>query len=99
MAKIDQKIDLNAKIAVLCGGMSSEAAVSRRSGKNCLGALQRLGYKNSELVEVDKISLKNYKRANTIMHTMHFTANTERTVAFRGYLRFFKSLTQVIWGL
>ena len=54
MAEIDSKIDKNAKIAVLCGGMSSEAEVSRRSGKNCFGALQRLGYKNSELVEVDK---------------------------------------------
>ena len=34
--------------------MSSEAEVSRRSGKNCFGALQRLGFKNAELVEVDK---------------------------------------------
>ena len=54
MAKIDAKIDKNSKIAVLCGGMSSEAEVSRRSGKNCFRALQRLGYTNSELVEVDK---------------------------------------------
>lgn len=54
MANIEQKIDKNAKIAVLCGGMSSEAEVSRRSGKGCYDALQRLGYKNAELVEVDK---------------------------------------------
>lgn len=54
MGNIEQKIDLNAKIAVLCGGMSSEAEVSRRSGKGCYDALQRLGYKNAELVEVDK---------------------------------------------
>ena len=54
MAEINSKIDKNAKIAVLCGGMSSEAEVSRRSGKNCFGALQRLGYKNAQLVEVDK---------------------------------------------
>jgi len=51
---LQNKIDKNAKIAVLCGGMSSEAEVSRRSGKGCFDALQRLGYKNSELVEVDK---------------------------------------------
>ncbi len=51
---VQKKIDRNAKIAVLCGGMSSEAEVSRRSGKNCFGALQRLGFKNAELVEVDK---------------------------------------------
>ena len=54
MAEIKSKIDKNAKIAVLCGGMSSEAEVSRRSGKGCFDALQRLGYKNAELVEVDK---------------------------------------------
>ena len=42
----------DAKIAVLCGGMSSEREVSLRSGKNCLGALHRLGYKNAEIVDV-----------------------------------------------
>lgn len=51
---IQSKIDKNSKIAVLCGGLSSEAEVSRRSGKGCFEALQRLGYKNSELVEADK---------------------------------------------
>lgn len=51
---IQSKIDKNSKIAVLCGGMSSEAEVSRRSGKGCYEALQRLGYKNVELVEVDE---------------------------------------------
>lgn len=54
MANIEQKINKDARIAVLCGGMSSEAEVSRRSGKGCFEALQRLGYKNAELVEVDK---------------------------------------------
>jgi D-alanine-D-alanine ligase len=54
MANIEQKIKKDAKIAVLCGGMSSEAEVSRRSGKGCFEALQRLGYTKSELVEVDK---------------------------------------------
>jgi len=73
MAEINSKIDKNAKIAVLCGGMSSEAEVSRRSGKNCYGALQRLGFKNSELVEVDKnISQKlkdgNYDYAYNALH-------------------------------
>ena len=54
MAEIKQKIDKNSKIAVLCGGMSSEAEVSRRSGKGCYEALLRLGYKNTDLVEVDE---------------------------------------------
>ncbi len=53
MQNIVQKIDKDSKIAVLCGGMTSEAEISRRSGKGCFEALQRLGYKNSELVEVD----------------------------------------------
>lgn len=54
MQNIVSKIDKNAKIVVLCGGMSSEAEVSMRSGKGCFDALQRLGYKNSEMVVVDK---------------------------------------------
>ena len=33
---VEQKIDLNTKIAVLVGGPSSEAEISRRSGKNVL---------------------------------------------------------------
>ena len=47
-------VPLEAKIAVLCGGMSSEREVSLRSGKNVLGALQRLGYKNSSIVDVSE---------------------------------------------
>lgn len=41
------------KIAVLCGGMSSEREVSLRSGKNVYEALLRAGYKNAEIVDVD----------------------------------------------
>ena len=54
MQKIEYKVDKNAKIAVLCGGMSSEAQVSERSGKGCYDALKKLGYVNAELVYVDK---------------------------------------------
>ncbi|MCX5920583.1 MAG: D-alanine--D-alanine ligase [Candidatus Melainabacteria bacterium] len=43
-----------AKIAVLCGGASSERDVSLRSGKNCIAALHRLGYNNAVLVDVDR---------------------------------------------
>lgn len=50
----NDKISKNAKIAVLCGGMSSEAEVSMRSGKGCHEALKRLGFENAELVVVDK---------------------------------------------
>ncbi|MBR6301818.1 D-alanine--D-alanine ligase [bacterium] len=66
-------ISKDAKIAVLCGGLSSEAEVSRRSGKGCYEALQRLGYKNSELVEVDRnigVTLKegHYDYAYNALH-------------------------------
>ena len=56
------EINKKAKIAVLCGGKSSEREISLRSGTNCFNALQRLGY-NSILVDVktieDLINLKN----------------------------------------
>jgi D-alanine-D-alanine ligase len=42
------------RIGVLCGGLSSEAEVSRRSGKACFAALQRLGYTNAVLIDVDR---------------------------------------------
>ena len=61
MQNIVSKIDKNAKIAVLCGGMSSEAEVSLRSGQGCFEALQRLGFKNAEKVVVDKDIALNLK--------------------------------------
>lgn len=54
MQEIKNRINLDAKIAVLCGGLSSEAEVSMRSGKGCYEALKRLGFKNAELVIVDE---------------------------------------------
>jgi D-alanine-D-alanine ligase len=51
---IQPKLNKNAKIAVLCGGMSSEREVSLRSGNNCLNALHRLGYKNAILIDLDE---------------------------------------------
>lgn len=64
MQKIKNVINKDAKIAVLCGGMSSEAEVSMRSGKCCYEALQRLGFKNSELVVVDKDIAETLKKGN-----------------------------------
>ncbi len=73
MQKIESVIDKNAKIAVLAGGMSSEKDVSMRSGKGCFDALQRLGYKNAELVVVDtdianKLKCGNYDYAFNALH-------------------------------
>ena len=42
MQNIVSKIDKSAKIAVLAGGMSSEAEISKRSGKGCFDALKSL---------------------------------------------------------
>ena len=73
MQNIIQKIEKDAKIAVLSGGLSSEAEVSRRSGKGCFEALKRLGYTNVELIEVDtniaqKLKEGNYDYAYNALH-------------------------------
>jgi len=73
MQNIVSKISKNAKIAVLCGGMSSEAEVSMRSGKNCYKALKRLGYNNAELIVVDEniaeiLKNKNIEYAYIALH-------------------------------
>ena len=59
------------KIAVLCGGMSTEREVSLRSGKNCYEALKRLGYEHAQLVVVDNNIaqlLKGYDFAYNALH-------------------------------
>ncbi len=48
------KVKKDAKIGVLCGGMSSEREVSLRSGRNCFEALKRLGYINACIIDVDR---------------------------------------------
>ena len=73
MQNVIQKIEKDAKIAVLSGGLSSEAEVSRRSGKGCYEALKRLGYTNVELIEVDtniaqKLKDGNYDYAYNALH-------------------------------
>ena len=71
--KIKKVFDTNTKIAVLCGGPSSEAEVSRRSGKNVFNALKNLGYKNAELVEVDENIAQTLKNKNieVVYNAMH----------------------------
>lgn len=70
---VKQKIDTNTKIAVLMGGPSSEAEISRRSGKNIFNALQNLGYKNAELIEVDENIAKTLREKNieVVYNAMH----------------------------
>ena len=63
--------DKSAKIAVLCGGMSSEREVSLRSGRNCLEALHRLGYKNAKLVDVTENIVNDLKEFEYAYNTLH----------------------------
>lgn len=60
-----------AKIAVLCGGMSSEREVSLRSGKNVLGALKRLGYEKSEILDVTENAANDLKNFDFAYNTLH----------------------------
>lgn len=64
-------IQKDSKIAVLCGGMSSEQEVSRRSGKNCYDALLRLGYNNSKLVEVTENIANDLKGFDIAYNALH----------------------------
>ncbi len=52
MDENDNKINKNTRIAVLCGGMSSEREVSLRSGNKVFKALTELGYKNAVKIDV-----------------------------------------------
>ena len=55
------------------GGPSSEAEISRRSGKNIFNALKNLGYINAELVEVDENIAKTLREKNIelVYNAMH----------------------------
>ena len=64
-------ISKDSKIAVLCGGMSSEREISLRSGKNCLNALHRLGYKNSKIVDVSENIMNDLKGFEFAYNTLH----------------------------
>lgn len=68
---MQQIISKNAKIAVLCGGMSSEREISIRSGKNCLAALHRLGYKNAEIVDVSENIMNDLNGFEYAYNTLH----------------------------
>ena len=64
-------IQKDSKIAVLCGGMSSEREISLRSGNNCLAALHRLGYSNAEIVDVSENIMNDLKGFEFAYNTLH----------------------------
>ncbi|MCD7878701.1 MAG: D-alanine--D-alanine ligase [Candidatus Gastranaerophilales bacterium] len=68
-----RKYSNDTKIAVLAGGLSSEREVSLRSGKNVLEALKRLGYKNAQLIDVDRNIAKTLIENNiqTVYNALH----------------------------
>ena len=64
-------VQKESKIAVLCGGMSSEREVSLRSGKNCYDALIRLGYKNAQIVDVGENVANDLKGFDFAYNALH----------------------------
>ena len=64
-------ISKEAKIAVLCGGLSSEREISLRSGKNIFNALQRLGYINAKIVDVSENIMNDLKGFEYAYNTLH----------------------------
>ena len=68
---MQKTIQKDSKIAVLCGGMSSEREISLRSGKNCLSALHRLGYNNAEIVDVSENFMNDIKGFEFAYNTLH----------------------------
>ena len=64
-------IQKTSKIAVLCGGMSSEREVSLRSGKNVLNALKRLGYVNAEIIDAGENVASDLKGFEFVYNTLH----------------------------
>ena len=64
-------IQKESKIAVLCGGMSSEREVSLRSGNNVLNALKRLGYINAVIVDVSENIANDLKGFEFAYNTLH----------------------------
>ena len=81
-------IQKDSKIAVLCGGLSSEAEISRRSGKNCYDALQRLGYKNAKLVEVTENIAEDLKGFDYAYNALHGKYGEDGCI--QGVLEFLK---------
>ena len=77
-------ISKEAKIAVLCGGMSSEREISLRSGKNVLAALQRLGYKNAQIVDVSENIMNDLKGFEFAYNTL----TTQKQLVMEKFAKF-----------
>jgi len=49
------KLSKESKIAVVCGGVSSEREISLRSGSNCFNAIKKLNYSNVVLIDIKNV--------------------------------------------
>lgn len=80
--KQPKEITKNTRIGVLCGGLSNEREVSLRSGKNCHAALQRLGYKNAEIIDVghDLVFVLKEKQIEVAFLALHGKYGEDGTV-------------------
>ncbi len=67
------------KVAVLVGGPSGEAEVSRRSGRRVLEALRRLGH-DAQLVELERDFLEKLKGFDVVFVMLHGTPGEDGTV-------------------
>ena len=72
------------KIAVVVGGPSTEADVSRRTGAAIAGALQQKGYTAQVLELVRNTLPKTSRQAATTSSSTPSTAVTVKTVSSRG---------------
>lgn len=70
---VKKLIKEDTRIAVLCGGPSSEREVSLRSAKNVFNALKRLGYTNVEQIDIDNniANILKEKNIEVVYNAMH----------------------------
>jgi D-alanine-D-alanine ligase len=70
---VEKIVKADTRIAVICGGPSSEREVSLRSGSNVLNALKRLGYNNAELTDIDENIAKTLRdrKIEVVYNAMH----------------------------
>ena len=71
------------KIAVIVGGPSTEAAVSRNSGKNVAAALRAKGYDPIITELVPEEWARTLKEGSLILFLMLYTADTVKTASYR----------------
>ena len=78
-------IDKNLKIAVICGGMSSEREVSLRSGKAIYDALMRRGFQRAFLFDLTEETVSELATVPMDLAFLALHGKGGRTVVYRGF--------------